>query len=354
MPQIMIDPTTGQPVVAQPQGQPALNPWVGLSQVTTKKQVKSPLIDTNTYENLLKRINERGMESIAAQKQGIDSQEATINDFGEGFQQKLNLSPLLALSDSWTGTKLAQGYQAPETADERKLMMAKLRGELQKSKQGLSDDELKLLKTQLDSKLAMSTMAGPKLLPGQESVDRAFGRDFQDYSYQGGYAGVEKNLAQLEAAKKDLQTDPSLSGGLSTMLPDALRARVDAKGYTTQQKVQETAVNTLKQILGSQFTENDRKIIMSMSYDANLPAEENQEKIDTAINYIRTRAKQKQESGDYFVRNRGTLQGYTATQPDLNDSKAPSGPPPPKPGEVVDGYVFQGGNPNDPAAWVKQ
>ncbi len=59
----------------------------------------------------------------------LNDMEKLIKDF-EGKKRKINLSPLIALTDSWTGSRLQQGYDAPMSDEEREAITMKLKGDL--------------------------------------------------------------------------------------------------------------------------------------------------------------------------------------------------------------------------------
>ena len=60
-------------------------------------------------------------------QRGQSSRLMTAADDFENQEQQFDLSPLMALADSWTGSKLASAYKAPMSRDERALTAMKLR-----------------------------------------------------------------------------------------------------------------------------------------------------------------------------------------------------------------------------------
>lgn len=65
-------------------------------------------------------------ELLDIQRGQSDRLSRAADDF-ENQQQQIDLSPLMALTDSWTGSKLAPAYKAPMSRDERALTAMKLR-----------------------------------------------------------------------------------------------------------------------------------------------------------------------------------------------------------------------------------
>ena len=65
-------------------------------------------------------------ELLDIQRGQSDRLSRAADDF-ENQEQQFDLSPLMALADSWTGSKLASAYKAPMSRDERALTAMKLR-----------------------------------------------------------------------------------------------------------------------------------------------------------------------------------------------------------------------------------
>lgn len=86
-------------------------------------------------------------EGMGIQRQGIsDTQEQLKNLLAkskekQGFQS-LDLSPLMALSDAWTGSKFAQSYKAPTSEEARTKMSLDLMDKINSQRSKLADNEL--------------------------------------------------------------------------------------------------------------------------------------------------------------------------------------------------------------------
>lgn len=113
------------------------------------------------YEALIRRslsdpreqaIHDR-LSEIAQQRQeqgqvGLDE----LRQLAEQYQtvdDRMDLSPLLALTDSWTGSNLAPSYQRPMNEKQRLDNAMGLMGALQKAEQGVSEQEAGILAAQL-------------------------------------------------------------------------------------------------------------------------------------------------------------------------------------------------------------
>lgn len=152
-----------------------------------------------------------------------------------------------------------------------------------------------------------SSKPGADLTPGQLAADRDFGKEYNEWN-QSGKAGVDKNLTRLHGALDQLEADKnksSLSGRFTGLLPNFLRS---TESKTIQQDVQAAAQASLKQALGSQFTEKEGERIMNAAYDPSLPPEENIKKINNAIDEIES-IKQSKDARSQQFQKQGTLFG---------------------------------------------
>lgn len=110
------------------------SPWVGMDPTT------------QNYEDMQAKLNQYGQQ---AQQMSAANSIANLNYQKSLIEQptQMDLSPLMALADSWGGTKLAQSYNKP---GDNKALLMQLRSELDKNAQGLSEQQVQLLKAQLD------------------------------------------------------------------------------------------------------------------------------------------------------------------------------------------------------------
>ena len=235
---------------------------------------------------------------------------------GEGAQK--GVSQYRSLMDKQKQFALDKEKQKTDAALKAALYGQKVEETAKKATQedklfGLKTEELDLKKQELAEKAkAAANKGAQKLTVGQEAADRAFGKDYQEWSAQGGYSGVEKQLAQLEGAKELLKTRKDLVGPAISTLPDAIRKRSHPESVAVQQQVEQAVQNTLRATLGAQFTEKEGERIMRNSYDPALSEIENIKKLDNTINELRTRAEEKNAAASYFEEN-GTLTGYKPT-----------------------------------------
>lgn len=160
---------------------------------------------------------------------------------------------------------------------------------------------------------------------GEKATDRDYAKDYNDWTSTG-RTELDKNLTRLKGAKEALSKSDNLTGNFVGRLPDVVRPE---DSIALQQDVQSAAIGGLRAALGAQFTENEGKRIMDMSYDPKLSEAANKKKIDTAIEELQRRKEAQDSKSSYFENNK-SLSGFKSTpkgdfgQPSNVDSKIES------------------------------
>lgn len=176
-------------------------------------------------------------------------------------------------------------------------------------------------KKQSDIKQAERKMTSPvtaqELTPAQKKVDEVFAREYQDWTAQGGFAGVEKQLNQLEDASNIIKKKPDLVGGMISKIPyatdDAVLARTNPELLALKQQIHQAIQSTLRATLGPQFTQTEAFALLNRAFDPRLSAADNQKKLKSAIDELRQRAEAKNKAALFYEKN-GTLRGFSPTQ----------------------------------------
>jgi hypothetical protein len=193
---------------------------------------------------------------------------------------------------------------------------------------------------------------GLNLTPGQESVDKDFAKSYIAWQ-EGGGADTIGNLAQIGTVLQRLESGQPLTGPMVGIQPDFVLAltRPDAAG--AKEQVQEVVQRNLRVVLGAQFTEKEGNQLISRAYNPSLPPEQNAARLRKLFQQMALTAQQRQAMSDYYELN-GTLRGYKGPRPKINDFyEALQERSAPKAGDVVGGFRFKGGNPNDEANWER-
>jgi hypothetical protein len=109
-----------------------------------QKVAQSPALAMDDVEKALRR---KELQSLDIQKSGLD-QLAAFKDKAMKQPVQMDLSPLMALTDSWTGSELQKGYSKPFGPQDAMAFGQKVEEALQKAKNDFSDKELELLRNQ--------------------------------------------------------------------------------------------------------------------------------------------------------------------------------------------------------------
>lgn len=240
------------------------------------------------------------------QQSNIDAQRANLQQI-QNAPQQIDLTPLMALTDTWTGSNFSRSYKKPETAQERAYKTAQLEQGLQRQEMGLLDSEIQML-AMLDKRQAKKAEGKLSLTPLEEKRDKEFGKTFQEFSDKGGYANVAGNLDLLRNISTRLGTDEG-DDLVNTIQPKMLRDLFNPESAAAQEDVETVVQQSLKQILGGQFSEKEAKQLIERAYNPRLPAATNKAKLDSLIKKIEAGAKAKQASIDYASKH-GTLKGF--------------------------------------------
>lgn len=153
--------------------------------------------------NYQKQISSLFNQVKNSDNSSIDAQKKQLSDYKDQIQKSLttptdvSLKPLAALTDAWTGSKLAQNYDAPLTAKDKQALASRLQDELLKRTQDLTRDQRDALKDQLNAQLGLAKISKDSSVNNQIRIQEA-------------------NAKHLENAQKNLNTDKNYvkSGGI--------------------------------------------------------------------------------------------------------------------------------------------
>jgi hypothetical protein len=193
---------------------------------------------------------------------------------------------------------------------------------------------------------------GLNLTPAQEAIDKKFADTYFDWQAGGG-ADTVANLAQVGTVLQRLESGQPLTGPMIGIQPDFVLALTNPNAAGAKEQVQEVVQRNLRVVLGAQFTEKEGNQLISRAYNPTLPPEQNAARLRKLFQQMALSAEQRQAMVQYYEQN-GTLRGYKGKQPKIGDFyEALQERSAPKAGDVVGGFRFRGGNPNDEANWER-
>lgn len=191
---------------------------VGSSEKVQTRYSGQDVLGGDAYKELIDRVNAREMNSLGQQQDQVKALQKQITGL-QGKELPLNLQPLAALTDTWTGSHLAP-YAAPqETAQTRREAIEKLQNQLRQTQQGLSQDEVNLLKSQLSNQYQMDALGYKQK---QDTITNDLAR--QKLEIDRDKAGKEKPPHILPSTVVDKYTDAQ---GV-VALASGLKAKIDA------------------------------------------------------------------------------------------------------------------------------
>lgn len=231
----------------------------------------------------------------------------------------VDLSPLVALTDSWTGSNLLAGYGGSPT-DQNIALGMQLAPMIAQAENQLSKNELDALKMNLADywaqELGVKEDAGAQYREGVSQGLGALGPLITDARAREHFAIQQQNRAEdlareaakpntfqeskarhfaasaVEWANKDrpqllsnlekldhavgiLASDQDVSGAVRGRLPDVVRAYTHPNALIARDNVRSAIVDTLRPTLGAQFTQVEGERIQNLAFDASLPQQEN-------------------------------------------------------------------------------
>lgn len=144
-------PMAANPPMAAPMTEPELPPLTQLKSRTSMRDAEVAPLSKSEYDMLVDRLNSQGIESLRLQSEGIKDLESMRNALLNQDVQT-DITPLMALVDSWSTSGARNNvasYKRPESGAEAQDRIRQMQGAIQKAREGLSGNELELLKSQL-------------------------------------------------------------------------------------------------------------------------------------------------------------------------------------------------------------
>lgn len=160
MPQPIFDPNTGELIGYDNSADMAGAPWEGLSAaqaaaINTPPGEVPPLAAgprPKGERKLIDQLNQLQLGRIAEQGRIADQSQRQL-DLLQSQPTQLDVSPLVALSDAWSGGHMSQSYKAPETPVARQERLLALQGKVSQQRAGVTDEQRKLLEANIRDRL---------------------------------------------------------------------------------------------------------------------------------------------------------------------------------------------------------
>lgn len=207
------------------------------------------MINSPEYQAQLEELRQRSKAAIDLQRQGVEENQAYINEMAKQ-QPGINWAPGIATADFLLGTEFSKAYKAPKSKEERDKELFTLKNYLQQQKKGLSDAEIDLLKSQMQSaNLPLSLLKGEGT---QGRFEAKLGKEIDDKVAKQ-YNDATKDMADLGAKYKNLE-DNLKSGSIvkiNTTLSQFARLIAGEKGVLTDADINRSMPPTLANRIGT-------------------------------------------------------------------------------------------------------
>lgn len=162
------------------------------------------------------------------------------------------------------------------------------------------------------------------LTPAQLAADRAYGKEYTDWD-GGGLTSVQKSIRDLEAVKnriapidpktgKPAIKDPSLSGGLKSMLPQFVKPYLATESEAVKQQIAGAMLPSLKMIFPGAASDDERKAIIEQAWNDKLPVADNITNIESILKQMKDKQAQGESQAAYYE-DTGTTAGWKYQNP---------------------------------------
>jgi len=164
------------------------------------------------------------------------------------------------------------------------------------------------------------------LTVGQVSTDEKFGTFYVNYIGEKGRGAKNiGNFEKLEDAQEIMEyaakNGVKISGipqGIIANRP-SLAAYFNEQGVMAQERVAAVVQQSLKEILGGQFTEKEGEALILRGYNPNLSAEENLERLLDLKAQVQQIIESEQDTVSYYENNNASLAGYKRKRYTVDD-----------------------------------
>jgi hypothetical protein len=219
-----------QSYAAQPQ-QVMMAPEASMQAPQKTINMMNQRADVN--HDVLQELEKSYLESVQNQRAQIEEARTRLQQTQKG-PSKLDISPLAALVDTWTGSNLAQYYKRPES---KQKVMAELEQALLKSQGQLTETQRQAVKDRMYAQAQLEQIAATKearlaardqnkLVKSASQAGKELERDLKvGKEYDADYGNAISGLTDVTSAAQQIKNIINQSGGIPTDPSDPARAQ---------------------------------------------------------------------------------------------------------------------------------
>lgn len=152
---------------------------------------------------------------------------------------------------------------------------------------------------------------------GDKKLDETVAKDLAAWK-TGNRTTAFTNLQRLQSVITDLESGANLSGPVTGALPGWAQAAVNPKALATKQAVDSVIQQSLKAILGGQFTEKEAQGMLERAYNPRLSEAENAKNLKLIYNDLVGRSTTMEMMSAYQDQY-GTVQGFQSPTEGVQD-----------------------------------
>lgn len=231
--------------------------------------------------------------------------------------------------------------RAPEVqsdlADRRADLLAQYRAMAEGDARDLQKRRIAAYEKQVEKTGRKAEEVKPTI--GEQTVDKEFAKKYNEWR-TGGKADYEENKKIFDEAIQALdkgKIDTGTTSGIAARIPGV---RTDTRELET--RVRKALNSMLRATLGAQFTQEEGERIFQQTFDPFASPKENVKNMQTELNKIEKRAKDLEQQGQFFDKQK-TLSGFQSGSQAETSQKQLS----PRDQQALD---WANSNPNDPRA----
>jgi hypothetical protein len=223
------------------------------------------------------------------------------------FNQGIAMSEMAKINPEMA-SKMYQNQQANKFQQDKFLQEKTNRNQDVEFRKNKLDLERRRLR--IDEKAAKEKSKNTGFSVGQKKVDQEFAKDYNEWT-SGNSEIARSEINKLQSVSEKLKNGSVTTGGLTGMFPDQVTSN---EVLSARSDVQSTVMNSLRAILGAQFTEKEGDRIIKNTWNEADSTENNLARINRLVSDLTAQAEAKDAKAQYFKETGGTLKDFSQKQ----------------------------------------
>ena len=152
------------------------------------------------------------------------------------------------------------------------------------------------------------------MTPMGKAVDEKFAQSYVDWK-AGGNVNAARNITQISGVLQSIASGQQVSGPVLGLIPGFVQAFTNPNAVDAKENVAGVVQQSMKEIMGSQFTEKEGAQLIARAFNPQLQPKVNARRLAMLMEQLKGQALAKQSMVDYIDLN-GTLTGYKGPRVD--------------------------------------